>query len=91
MFQANTDAIMNAKDNIPFTSLDQLAQGAAVLKRITAGLDKSELSAKTLDMEGREAAVQMIGVRKFKNFFAPNLSIFLNFLHTRKWPTVLKS
>jgi hypothetical protein len=58
--QANTDAITAAKDNLQFTTADQLAQGATTLASITSNVN-GELG-KTLDMVGRQAAVDMIAV-----------------------------
>lgn len=54
-----TEAIQNA-ESIQYGSLDALVQGAAVLKGIVSGVVKDELSAKTLDMAGRESAVNTI-------------------------------
>ena len=61
--QTNTDAINTAKDNLQFTTTDQLAQGATTLEAITANVAGTGILSNTLDMNGREAAVEMISVR----------------------------
>jgi len=58
--QANTDAINAANENLQFTTADQLAQGATTLASITSNVNGEY--GKTLDMEGRQAAVDMIEV-----------------------------
>ena len=57
---ANTDALSSAKDSMLFTTSDQLEQGASTLYFITSNLVGSGPMSKTLDMEGREAAVGLI-------------------------------
>ncbi len=46
-----------------FSSLNQLEQGAGVLSEITSGLGKNSATAKTLDLQGREIAVEFMTVR----------------------------
>ncbi len=60
-YQENTDAIVTAKDTLAFDTLDNLAQGATTLASITANVAGDGPLSKTLDMEGRQAAVDMIG------------------------------
>ena len=74
-FQANTQLISNAAETLTFSSIDQLDQGAGTLYTITSQLTKGGDVAKTLDMKGREAAVQLIEVR----FLTPLLNNCLNF------------
>lgn len=57
---ANTDALNSAKDNMQFSSADSLEQGASTLYSITSNLVGSGPLSKTLDMQGREAAVDFI-------------------------------
>ena len=63
-FQANTQLISNAAETLTFSTIDQLDQGAGTLYTITSQLTKGGDVAKTLDMKGREAAVQLIEVKK---------------------------
>ena len=60
--QANTQLITNAAETLTFSSIDQLDQGAGTLYTITSQLTKGGDVAKTMDMKGREAAVQLIEV-----------------------------
>ena len=60
--QANTMLINNAAETLEFNSIEQLDQGAGTLYTITSQLVKGGDTAKTLDMKGREAAVQLINV-----------------------------
>ena len=62
-FQANTQLISNAAETLTFSTIDQLDQGAGTLYTITSQLTKGGDVAKTLDMKGREAAVQLIEVK----------------------------
>ena len=62
-FQANTQLISNAAETLTFSSIDQLDQGAGTLYTITSQLTKGGDTAKTLDMKGREAAVELINVQ----------------------------
>ena len=55
--------IENAAETLQFNSIDQLDQGAGTLYTITSQLTKGGDISKTLDMKGREAAVQLINVR----------------------------
>ena len=57
--------IENAAETLQFNSIDQLDQGAGTLYTITSQLTKGGDISKTLDMKGREAAVQLINVRLF--------------------------
>lgn len=80
---ANTEAIRSARDNLQFTTTDQLAQGATTLSAITSNLAGSPELSKTLDMQGREAAVQMIekmaqGFKKMEHTDPPKLETFLS-------------
>ncbi|XP_059084074.1 uncharacterized protein LOC131881274 [Tigriopus californicus] len=80
---ANTEAIRSARDNLQFTTNDQLAQGASTLSAITSNLAGSPELSKTLDMQGREAAVQMIekmaqGFKKIEHTDPPKLETFLS-------------
>ena len=59
--KANTDALNSAKDNLNFESADALDQGASTLYSITSNLVGGGPMSKTLDMQGREAAVDFIG------------------------------
>ena len=61
-FQANTQLISNAAETLTFSTIDQLDQGAGTLYTITSQLTKGGDVAKTMDMKGREAAVQLIEV-----------------------------
>ena len=80
-FQANTQLISNAAETLTFSSIDQLDQGAGTLYTITSQLTKGGDVAKTLDMKGREAAVQLIEVR----FLTPLLNHCFDFtIHFRK-------
>ena len=54
--------INNAAETLEFNSIEQLDQGAGTLYTITSQLVKGGDTAKTLDMKGREAAVQLINV-----------------------------
>ena len=74
-FQANTQLISNAAETLTFSSIDQLDQGAGTLYTITSQLTKGGDVAKTLDMKGREAAVQLIEVR----FLTPLLNHCFDF------------
>ena len=78
-FQANTQLISNAAETLTFSSIDQLDQGAGTLYTITSQLTKGGDVAKTLDMKGREAAVQLIEVRIqiHTNFLNPCFNITL--------------
>ena len=75
--QANTQLIRDATETLEFNSIEQLEQarekhrwinielglqGASTLSSITSQLAKGGDMAKTLDMKGREAAVEMISV-----------------------------
>ena len=57
---ANTDALTSAKDSMSFENADQLEQGSSTLYSITSNLIGSGPMSKTLDMQGREAAVDFI-------------------------------
>ena len=57
---ANTDALTSAKDSMSFESADQLEQGSSTLYSITSNLVGGGPASKTLDMQGREAAVDFI-------------------------------
>ena len=74
-FQANTQLISNAAETLTFSSIDQLDQGAGTLYTITSQLTKGGDVAKTLDMKGREAAVQLIEVK----FLTPLLNHCFDF------------
>ena len=74
-FKANTQLISNAAETLTFSSIDQLDQGAGTLYTITSQLTKGGDVAKTLDMKGREAAVQLIEVR----FLTPLLNHCFDF------------
>ena len=63
LFQSNTALIRRAVDNLKFTSVDSLDQGASTLYSLTSQLTKSGDISKTLDMNGREAAVELIEVK----------------------------
>ena len=52
----------DAAENLEFTSLEQLDQGAGALYSITSPLVQGGDISKTLDMKGREAAVKLVGV-----------------------------
>ena len=54
--------IENAAQTLEFNTIDQLDQGAGTLYTITSQLTKGGDVAKTLDMKGREAAVELIEV-----------------------------
>ena len=66
--------IENAAETLQFNSIDQLDQGAGTLYTITSQLTKGGDISKTLDMKGREAAVQLINVRLDK--FIKTLPLF---------------
>ena len=51
---------MAASNSLQYETVDQLAQGATTLASITANIAGDGLLSKTLDMEGREVAVEMI-------------------------------
>ena len=55
--------INNAADTLEFNSIEQLDQGAGTLYTITSQLVKGGDVSKTLDMKGREAAVELVDVR----------------------------
>ena len=57
---ANTEALQSAKENLQFSSIDMLEQGASTLYSITSNLVGSGPMSKTLDMEGRAAATELI-------------------------------
>ena len=73
--QANTQLLSNAAETLTFNSIDQLDQGAGTLYTITSQLTKGGDVAKTLDMKGREAAVQLIEVK----FLTPLLNHCFDF------------
>ena len=91
-YQANTNAIVNAKDGLQLETMDQLAAAANTLNGITSNIGSSgpEL-ANTLDMEGREAAVELIQV-KIKQLWQPcNCNVLFNIsIRSRKCPRVSK-
>lgn len=57
---ANTAALTSAVDNMKFTTIDQLQQGASVLYAITSNAYGSDPLTNTLDMKGRQEAVNLI-------------------------------
>ncbi len=62
--KTNTKAISSAA-NMGFHNLDRLNQGATTLNTIMATLHGNKELSKTLDTEGRAAAVKMMEVKMF--------------------------
>ncbi len=60
---SNTQALKDATTGISYTTLESLEQGTAVLQTITSSAAKDPVAAKTLDMQGREAAVDLMRVK----------------------------
>ncbi len=73
--QENKEALESASTNLQYETADQLAQSATTLASITANIAGDGVLSKTLDMQGREVAVNMIAVREKEQL--PQLSVSL--------------
>ena len=81
---ANTEALQSAQQNLQFSNLDQLEQGASTLYSITSNLVGSGPLSKTLDMEGRNAAVDLIEKMSegFKTISVPDPNKLKSFIES---------